>query len=66
MAGNTRGRLKELFESIHRNCDWQIRHCDEALSLIADFKPSLSEGVKVLATLAKQLDEFAQDLYSKI
>jgi len=35
MAGNTRGRLKEKFEGVHRNLDWSTRHINEALGLIA-------------------------------
>lgn len=35
MAGNTRGKLKEHFEGIHRNFDWSLHHINESLSLIA-------------------------------
>lgn len=35
MAGNTRGKLKEHFEGIHRNFDWSMHHINTALSLIA-------------------------------
>lgn len=35
MAGNTRGKLKEHFEGIHRNFDWQIVHIEKSLNLIA-------------------------------
>lgn len=34
MAGNTRGKLKEHFEGIHRNFDWSIHHINTALVLI--------------------------------
>jgi hypothetical protein len=34
MAGNTRGKLKEHFEGIHRNFDWSLHHINTALSLI--------------------------------
>ncbi|GAI77765.1 unnamed protein product, partial [marine sediment metagenome] len=34
MAGNTRGKLKEHFEGIHRNFDWVLYHCQESLKLI--------------------------------
>jgi len=35
MSGNTRGKLKEHFEGMHRNLDWCIVHCDKCLTLIA-------------------------------
>lgn len=35
MAGNTRGKLKEHFEGIHRNFDWSLHHINKALALIA-------------------------------
>lgn len=35
MAGNTRGKLKEHFEGIHRNFDWSLHHIHTALALIA-------------------------------
>lgn len=34
MAGNTRGKLKEHFEGIHRNLDWCIAHVNKSLALI--------------------------------
>jgi len=36
MAGNTRGKLKEHFEGIHRNLDWCIHHVNVSLQLIED------------------------------
>lgn len=35
MAGNTRGKLKENFEGIHRNFDWCMKHINNSLDLIA-------------------------------
>ena len=35
MSGNTRGKLKEHFEGIHRNFDWSMHHIQESLSLMA-------------------------------
>lgn len=66
MAGNTRGKLKEQLEGIHSNCDWIIKHVDSALALIKEHKPQLSGAVKSLGKIAKQLDEFTQEIYSKI
>jgi len=35
MAGNTRGKLKEHFEGIHRNFDWILHHINTSLTLIS-------------------------------
>ena len=35
MAGNTRGKLKEQFEGIHRNMDWALTHINKSLALLA-------------------------------
>lgn len=35
MAGNTRGKLKENFEGVHRNFDWCLKHVNKSLDLIA-------------------------------
>ncbi len=66
MAGNTRGKLKEQFEGIHRNFDWSRKHLVAALILIKDHRPNLSEAVSSLAEGIDTLDELAQDIYSHI
>jgi len=35
MAGNTRGKLKENFEGVHRNFGWCLKHINNSLDLIA-------------------------------
>jgi len=35
MAGNTRGKLKEHYEGVHRNFDWCLKHINTSLDLIA-------------------------------
>jgi hypothetical protein len=35
MSGNTRGKLKEHFEGVHRNIDWCIHHLNKSSTLIA-------------------------------
>lgn len=35
MAGNTRGKLKEHYEGVHRNFDWCLKHINTSLELIA-------------------------------
>ena len=66
MAGNTRGRLKEHFEGIHKNFDWIIYHCQSALALITDKNPVLSKAIKALAKGVDILDKIAQSIYKKI
>ncbi len=66
MAGNTRGRLKEHFEGIHKNFDWIIYHCQQCLGLIAAKNPTLSKAIKALAKGVEILDKAAQGIYSKL
>ena len=66
MASNTRGRIKERFEGIHKNFDWVQEHCAQCLILVADKNPPMKEAVESLAVGAKTLDELAQSIYSTI
>jgi len=66
MAGNTRGKLKEQFEGIHRNLDWIEHHCEYALMLIGEQKPALSESIKSLFAAISELDKLAGDIYAKL
>jgi len=66
MAGNTRGRLKERFESVHRDFEWAKRHLSESLVLIKDHKPNLSGAITTLASAVDELDKLAQGIYSKL
>ena len=66
MASNTRGKLKEHFEGVHRNFDWITYHCQKALALIEDKNPTLSEAVKSLHKGCETLDAITQELYSKL
>jgi len=66
MAGNTRGKLKEQFEGIHRNFDWSRRHCIEALVLIAEHKPELAIAVRSIGKAIDTLDKLLMDVYSKL
>jgi hypothetical protein len=34
MAGNTRGKLKEHLEGVHRNMDWAIHHVAKSATLL--------------------------------
>ena len=66
MAHNTRGKLKEIFEGMHRNNEWIKQYCSRALILLAEHKPELSKAVKALAKGTDTLDKLAQDIYSKL
>ena len=66
MASNTRGRLKERFEGIHKNFDWVTEHCSQSLILIADKNPAMTKAVKALHKGTKTLDKLAQDIYFKL
>jgi len=66
MAGNTRGKLKEHFEGMHRNFDWIMYHCQQSLALIADKNPALTKAVKVLASGIDILDKTMQELYARL
>lgn len=66
MAGNTRGKLKEKFEGIHRNLDWATAHCKTSLTLIKNHNPKLTEAVESLGKGIKALDDLAQGIYSKL
>jgi len=66
MAGNTRGKIKEHFEGVHRNFDWITYHCQKLLALIGDKKPNLSDAVKSLDEGCKTLDGIVQEMYGKI
>jgi len=66
MAGNTRGKLKEKFEGVHRNIEWIKQHLAESIVLIKDHNPKLTEGIEALAGAIDELDKLAQGIYSRL
>lgn len=66
MAGNTRGRLKEKFEGVHRNFEWSKHHLGDSLILIKDHNPKLSESIASLLQGIKTLDELALQIYTRL
>ena len=66
MAGNTRGKLKEQFEGVHRNFEWQKAHLTSALILIEEHNPNLTESIRSLAAGLDTMDELAQGIYSRL
>jgi len=66
MAGNTRGKLKEHLEGIHRNFDWVLEHVTKSLTLIGEKNPALSEGFLSLGQAVDELDKLTKGIYEKI
>lgn len=66
MAGNTRGRIKERFQGMHKNYDWVTEHCQQCLSLIGDKNPKLSEAIVSISKGTQIMDDMVQDLYSSL
>lgn len=66
MAGNTRGKLKEKFEGVHRNFDWSKKHLTEALVLVQEHNPNLSGSIDSLAKGIDTLDELAMNIYARL
>lgn len=66
MAGNTRGKLKEHFEGIHRNFDWILYHCQKCLELIATKNPGLTKAIKSIAKGVEVIDKIVQKLYARL
>ena len=54
MAGNTRGKLKEHYEGIHRNLDWCISHINKSLTLIATQLSFTDDMVAVKGDVEKE------------
>lgn len=66
MAGNTRGKLKEQFEGVHRNFEWALKHLEGALLLVKEAHPKLTGSIEALQKGIKILDKLALDIYAKI
>jgi len=53
MSGNTRGKLKEHFEGVHKNLNWSLHHIaksatliEQQLSLLPDFAEVEGDATK--------------------
>lgn len=66
MAGNTRGKLKEQLGGVHNNFNWSLKHIDNALVLLKDYKPELREALLALSTGVVSLDDLTMNIYSKL
>ena len=63
---NARGKLKEEVEGIHSSLEWVRVHCEKSIVIIGDTHPELREYFSGLASLAKQLDEGAGQIWAKL
>lgn len=67
MAGNTRGKLKEHFEGVHRNLDWCLHHVNSALSLIVSNNKFLAAANGMPITDEQALEQAKENpLYKAI
>lgn len=66
MAGNTRGKLKEHLEGIHRNFEWVLDHVTKSLTLIQDKHADLSDTLLSLGEAVEELDKLTKGIYEKI
>lgn len=60
MSGNTRGKLKEHFEGVHRNIDWCIHHLNKSATLIANQLTLLPKFLDVQGDAEREEDFFMQ------
>lgn len=67
MSGNTRGKLKEKFEGIHKNLNWCVVHCGNSLELIATQLSFTDEMIAVKGdTEAEQKILMQNEMYKSI
>lgn len=60
MSGNTRGKLKEHFEGVHRNMDWALHHIAKSATLIELRLALLPEFQKVKGDPKKEAAFFME------
>jgi len=66
MASNTRGKLKENFEGMHRNFDWIKHHISKSVALIGAHKPNLTDALQALDSQVDELDKLTQKIYHQL
>ncbi len=66
MPSNTRGKIKEHLEGIHRNTEAIKAHNNQIITLVGDKNPKVTLAVENLQEVNKMLDEFAMKLYGQI
>lgn len=64
MSGNTRGKLKEHYEGVHRNLDWCLHHVAQSANLIESQLRKLSTFAAVEGDTEKEQAFFMEhDVY---
>jgi len=66
MPKHTRGKIREHLEGIHRNTEAIKIHCVKSLALIDDKSPDYEKAFTALIALTNNLDEFTQEVYSRL
>jgi len=66
MPSNTRGKIKEHLEGVHRNTEAIKSHLAMTLALVADKNPDVTAAIEALGKVNDVLDESAQNLYGLI
>ncbi len=65
MGRNTRGKIKEHLEGMHRNTEGFKAHCEACLALIADANPTAKLTFQKLFELSDVLDDFTLRAYTE-
>ena len=66
MGRNTRGKIKEHLEGMHRNTEGYKAHCMAFMDFIGDNNPKARLAFDQLWELNQVLDDFTQKLYGSI
>lgn len=66
MAGNSRGRLKEHFEGVHKNFEWAKNHIAQSIILTHEHHKPLTQALEDLNKGIEVLDELAMGIYARI
>jgi len=66
MPPNTRGKIKEHLEGVHRNTEGIKSHCNKITELVGDKNMKVTMAVTKLQEVNNILDEFAMNLYGSI
>lgn len=66
MAGNTRGKIKEEMEGLHRNLDWSSVHAQKIQLLVGDVHPHIVDCFRAMDEQFRQMDELLMGIYATI
>lgn len=64
MSGNTRGKIKEELEGIHRNIDWVRVHSQKIQIMLEDTHPEIHTFFQSLINEMDVLDDGLQRIYA--